>query len=57
MSQNRFAVVLALTILAMVILGWIVQLGGSYRAGSSHNGSYGGAAPAPSQSPQETPSH
>jgi hypothetical protein len=46
-SQNRFAVVLALTILAMVILGWIVQLGGSYRAGSSHNGSYGGAAPAP----------
>ena len=56
-SQNRLAVVLALTILAMVILGWIVQLGGSYRAGSSHNGSYGGAAPAPSQSPQETPSH
>jgi len=39
-SQNRLAVVLALIILAIVIVGWIVQLGGSYRAGS-RNGSYG----------------
>ena len=41
MSQNRLAVVLALTIFAIVIVGWIVQLGGSYRAGS-RNGSFGG---------------
>jgi hypothetical protein len=56
-SQNRLAVVLALTILAIVIVGWIVQLGGGYGAGSSRNDSYGESAAAPSQSPQETPSH
>ena len=49
MSQNRLAVVLALTILAIIIVGWIIQLGGGYRAGSSRNGSYGESAPAPSE--------
>jgi len=48
-SQNRLAVVLALTVLAIIIVGWIVQLGGGYRAGSSRNGSYGESAPAPSE--------
>jgi hypothetical protein len=51
-SQNRLAVVLALTILAIVIVGWIVQLGGNYRAGSNRYGSYGEF---PAQSPQEPP--
>jgi hypothetical protein len=32
--QNRLAIVLALTIFAIVIVGWIVQLGGSYKAGA-----------------------
>jgi hypothetical protein len=41
MSENRLAVVLALIIFAMVIVGWIVQLGGGYRAGSARNDSYG----------------
>jgi len=50
-SQNRLAVVLALTILAIVVVGWIVQLGGNYRAGM-RNGSYGESA---SQSSQEPP--
>ncbi len=52
MSQNRLAVVLALTIFAIVIVGWIVQLGGSYRGGASRDGSYGESA---SQSSQEPP--
>ena len=34
MTQNRLAVVLALIILAVILVGWIVQLGGSYKAGS-----------------------
>jgi hypothetical protein len=53
-SQNLLAVVLALIILAVVIGGWIVQLGGGYRAGSSGAASYGRSAPAPSQSLQGT---
>ena len=40
MSENRLAVVLALIIFAMVIVGWIVQLGGGLRAGT-RLGSYG----------------
>ena len=44
MSQNRSAVLLGLTILAIMIVGWIVQLGGNYRAGSNRYGSYGEAA-------------
>jgi hypothetical protein len=51
-SQNRLAVVIALTILAIVIVGWIVQLGGSYRAGSTRHGFSGESA---LQSPQELP--
>ena len=51
-SQNRLAVVLALTIFAIVIVGWIVQLGGGDRVRSSRNGSYGESA---SQSSQEPP--
>ena len=34
MSENRLAVVLTLIIFAMVIVGWIVQLGGGLRAGT-----------------------
>ena len=38
--KNRLAVVLALIIFAMVIVGWIVQLGGGLRAGT-RLGAYG----------------
>ena len=40
MSENRLAVILALTIFAMVIVGWIVQLRGGYKAGSPSSSSY-----------------
>jgi hypothetical protein len=34
MTENRRAVVLAVIVLAIVIVGWVVQLAGGYRAGS-----------------------
>ena len=39
MSENRLAVVLALTIFAMVIVGWIVQLGGAGSPATVRTGS------------------
>ena len=35
MSQNRLAIVLAPIIFAIIIVGWVVQLGGGLRAGST----------------------
>jgi hypothetical protein len=38
-SQNQLAILLGLTLLGIIIVGWIVQLGGNYRAGSNRYGS------------------
>jgi hypothetical protein len=47
-SQNRLTVVLALSVLAIIVVGWMVQLGGGYKAGSPGRGPYG-------ESPQTGP--